>query len=209
MKFVSKYDHSHAARRWRTKVCTLQRESVGRLLPRYHRDLLWRPEHNRLAFFQARVSTRADAMKRAVAALHEAGVPVLVGTDTMNPLVVPGVALHEELGHLVDAGLEPEEVWAAATRLAGEVLGVPGLGRLEPGAPADLLIFSEDPTRDLQALRTLRAVVARGRLYPKDVLDRAVEDALSHFHGFPYEPLSMGAASVALSWLSETRNSSR
>ena len=44
-------------------------------------------------------------------------------------------------------------------------------------------------------------VVARGRLYPKDVLDRAVEDALTHFHGFPYEPVSRVAASAGLSWL--------
>jgi hypothetical protein len=63
------------------------------------------------------------------------------------------------------------------------------------------LIFSGDPTRDLRAPPKLLAVVARGRLYRKDVLDRAVEDALTHFYGFPYEPVSMAAASVGLSWL--------
>ena len=62
-------------------------------------------------------------------------------------------------------------------------------------------LYAEDPTRDLRALPTLLAVVARGRLYSKEVLDQAVEDALAHFHGFPYEPLSMAAASVGLSWL--------
>jgi len=177
-----------------------ERAPVARLLPRYYREIIWRPEHTWLAPPQA-TPTRVQAMKRVVAALREAGVPVLVGTDTMNPLVVPGVSLHEELRHLVDAGFAPEEVWVAATRRAGEVLGVPGLGRLEPGAPADLLIFSEDPTRDLRALPKLLAVVARGRLYHKDALDRAVEDALTHFHGFPYEPVSMAGASVGLSWL--------
>ncbi len=177
-----------------------ERAPVARLLPRYYREIVWRPEYKWLAPPQA-TRIRVHAMKRVVAALHEAGVPVLVGTDTMNPFVVPGVALHEELRHLVDAGFTPEEVWVAATRRAGEALGVPGLGRLEPGAPADLLIFSEDPTRDLRAPPKLLAVVARGRLYRKDVLDRAVEDALTHFYGFPYEPVSMAAASAGLSWL--------
>jgi imidazolonepropionase-like amidohydrolase len=177
-----------------------EREPVARLLPRYYGEILWRPERRWLAPPQA-TRIRVEAMKRVIAALRAAGVPVLVGTDTMNPLVVPGAALHEELRHLVDAGFAPEEVWVAATRRAGETLGVPGLGRLEPGAPADLLIFSEDPTRDLRALPTLLAVVARGRLYSKDALDQAVEDALTHFHGFPYEPMSMAAVSAGLSWL--------
>jgi imidazolonepropionase-like amidohydrolase len=177
-----------------------EREPVARLLPRYYGEILWRPERRWLAPPQA-TRIRVEAMKRVIAALRAAGVPVLVGTDTMNPLVVPGAALHEELRHLVDAGFAPEEVWVAATRRAGETLGVPGLGRLEPGAPADLLIFSEDPTRDLRALPTLLAVVARGRLYSKDALDQAVEDALTHFHGFPYEPMSMTAVSAGLSWL--------
>ncbi|MCP5056618.1 MAG: amidohydrolase family protein [bacterium] len=102
-------------------------------------------------------------MKRVLGALREAGVPILAGSDSGNPLVVPGAALQEELRQLTDAGIPVEEVWVIATRRAGERLGVPGLGTLEEGAPADLLLFLDDPTRDLAALGSLEAVIAAGR----------------------------------------------
>ena len=106
-------------------------------------------------------------MKAVVRRLHQAGVRLHVGRCTPNPFVVPGISLHEEPAPLVDAGLTPEEVWVAATRWAGETLGLPQLGTVQEGAPAAFLFFREDPTRDLAALATLEAVVAQGRLYPK------------------------------------------
>src|SRR5690606_3727672 len=40
--------------------------------------------------------------------LHEAGVPILAGTDIGNPFLIPGSSLHDELRLLVDeAGLSP------------------------------------------------------------------------------------------------------
>jgi imidazolonepropionase-like amidohydrolase len=130
-------------------------------------------------------------MKAVVPRLYEAGVRIHVGSDTPNPFVVPGVGLHEELSHLVAAGLTPEEVWVAATRWAGETLGMSKLGTVQEGAPADFLLFREDPSRDLTALSTLEAVVAQGRLYPKAVLDAALARQRDYFNGWLYDRLSM------------------
>jgi cytosine/adenosine deaminase-related metal-dependent hydrolase len=85
------------------------------------------------------------------------------------------------------SGLSLEEVWLAATRSAGEALGIPQLGVIEAGAPADLLIFREDPTRDLRALGTLEAVVVRGRLYLWQVRMHMVMDHIKYFDGFLYD----------------------
>ena len=144
------------------------------LLPRYWRDLLWDP--GRDARFKNLVADDWFAFQDAydrrldvVGTLHRAGVQILVGTDTPNPFVVPGASLHDELRLLVEAGLSLEEVWAAATTGAGNILGVDGLGRIENGAPADLLIFAEDPTQDLAALDSLKVVIAGGRIY--DVME--------------------------------------
>ena len=177
-------------------------DPIGRLLPRYHREVLWNPARNPLAREQATDPERPETMKRAVARLHAAGVPVLAGTDTLNPFVVPGHALHEELGHLVEAGLAPAEAWAAASWRAGEALAVPGLGRITEGAPADLLLLDADPTRDLAALAGLRAVVAAGRLYERAALDAARARLLEHLEGTPYAPLSSGLAALGVRWLS-------
>jgi imidazolonepropionase-like amidohydrolase len=118
-------------------------------------------------------------------------VRIHAGTDVGNPFLVPGASLQEELHHLVDAGLSPEEAWVTATRGPGEFLGDPGLGRVEPGAPADLLWFREDPTRDLDALATLEAVVADGRLYRREELDAALERARRRYRGWLYDRVSM------------------
>jgi adenine deaminase len=75
--------------------------------------------------------------------------------------------------------------------LLGGSLRVPGLGTLAPGAPADLLLFREDPTRDLGALATLEAVVADGRLYRRKTLDDALRAAQRIYRGWVYDTVSM------------------
>ena len=148
---------------------------------------------------------RCLTMKEVVSQLHKAGVRIHVGTDSPNPFVVPGAGFHQELRLLVEAGLTPEEVWLAATRWAGESLGVPKLGTLGEGAPADFLLFREDPTRDLAALSTLEAVVAQGRLYPKPVLDAAFTRHRDHFTGWLYDRLTIAIMS-SIRWITSTLN---
>ena len=62
------------------------------------------------------------------------------------------------------AGVPLERTWQYATARAAATLPVPALGRLEPGAPADLAIFREDPTANVEALKTLEAVAIQGPL---------------------------------------------
>lgn len=178
----------------------------ARLLPRVYREWIWSPLANPLIFlltggapFQE-LGGRVEIMQRTVRRLRDAGVPVYAGTDTMNPFVVPGASLHEEIRLLAAAGLGPEGALAAATWRAGEALGVPGLGRLEEGAPADLALFRGDPTRDAAALGTLAAVVARGRLYERDALLAAAASQREHFERAPYAPLFAWAARAAVAF---------
>src|SRR5581483_5347232 len=49
--------------------------------------------------------------------MHEAGVPILAGTDTTNPFCFPGFSLHDELALLVQDGkLTPMEALQCATQ---------------------------------------------------------------------------------------------
>jgi imidazolonepropionase-like amidohydrolase len=181
----------------------LRAEPVAQLLPRYYRELLWDPKHDPLVELLSPgvwkdLDARVEAMQRAVRALHDAGIGVYAGTDTINPFVVPGASLHEELRLLAGAGLTAEQVWAAATRQAGAELRLPGLGRLAPGAPADLLVFREDPSRDLRALDTLETVVADGRAYPRRDLEQALARWREHFESPLYEWITMTTARAGL-----------
>jgi hypothetical protein len=156
------------------------------LLPRYYREQCsWDPGCSPSLSTVAPATIAAfpgmiGKMKGVIRQLHAAGVPIYVGSDTLNPFVVPGAGMHEELQHLHDSGLTVEELWIAATRAAGAALGDPLLGTIQPGAPADLLVFHEDPTQDLAALASLEAVIAQGRLYRTDDLRAASRQYRDH-----------------------------
>ena len=103
--------------------------------------------------------------------LARLGGRVLVGTDCLKPC--PGFLYHEELARLAACGLPPATILRAATAAAGDTLGRPDLGRIAPGATADLVLVNGDPFRRLADARAVTAVVTRGRLLdPKTLLGR-------------------------------------
>lgn len=89
--------------------------------------------------------------------LHDAGVPILVGTDAGGTIEHGRIA--DEAAELVAAGLPAREVVAAASWRTRAWLGVPGLDEEEP---ADLVVYAEDPRQDVRVLAAPRAVVLRG-----------------------------------------------
>jgi len=55
--------------------------------------------------------------------MHKSGVMFLAGTDTPNPSILPGFALHDELKLLVTAGFSPMEALQSATLNPARYLG--------------------------------------------------------------------------------------
>ncbi len=94
----------------------------------------------------------------SVAALHQAGVRLLAGTDAPNPGTAHGASLHRELVLLVRAGLSPVEALAAATSGPADAFGLDDRGRIRAGLRADLLLVRGDPTSDVTATRDIVAV---------------------------------------------------
>lgn len=104
--------------------------------------------------------------------VYDAGGAIGTGTDFAGPGVVPGFSVHEEVALLVAAGLPAHAAIHAATRGPGSDAGAhPLTGRIEVGAPADLLLVSENPFNDISALRDLGGVIARGRWLDRAALD--------------------------------------
>ena len=98
-----------------------------------------------------------------VAAAHEAGVPIYVGTDAGGG-IEHGRVVDEMLLLNQSAGMSTVDVLRAGSWGAREWLGFPGLVE---GGLADLLIFTEDPRLDLAALHTPAVTVLRGRPLPR------------------------------------------
>jgi hypothetical protein len=111
--------------------------------------------------------------KAATLALHEAGVPLVAGSDSGIFANAPGVSLLDELDLLVEAGLTPAAALAAATTNAVKTLeGEPQGALIAPGARADVILLSKDPTEELTTLRRPVAVIAAGRFLDRDQLDQ-------------------------------------
>jgi len=100
-----------------------------------------------------------DGFPAVVAAAYEAGVPIYVGTDAGGG-IRHGLAA-EEMLLLQKAGLPATAILAAASWRAREWLGFPGLVE---GGLADLVVYAEDPRRDLRVVRAPHRIVLRGRV---------------------------------------------
>ncbi len=181
----------------------LQRPAA-RLMPPFYTDVIWHPEHGQMNarvardYVERQVTAAIRKKQRLARKLFEAGARLYLGTDVGQPFVVPGLSLQEEMALFVEAGIPLEAVWRMATRDAGERLAVAGLGTIQRGAPADLLVFRADPTASLNNLSSLIAVIAAGRLYRKQDLDRAVAAQTAYFRSPLIKPLSKRGAKRAL-----------
>ncbi len=98
------------------------------------------------------------AMLHMLTVLHDAGVPIVAGTDSLG-----GFALIRELELYVKAGIPASEVLQMATFGAARAAGQgERLGSIAPGKLADLVLVDGDPSADPGALRNLRLVVKDG-----------------------------------------------
>ena len=106
-------------------------------------------------------------------------VPLLAGTDaSTEPFVVPGAALHDELALFVQAGLTPLEALRTATTDAARYAGDdPARIGFRVGAPADLVLLTADPRRDIRNTRSIAWVIQRGEPYQRATLDAGLASA--------------------------------
>ena len=109
-----------------------------------------------------------------VSEMHRTGVPFLAGTDTAAGVYVfPGFSLHQELEIFVEAGFTPAEALATATTNPARFLGMEDrFGTVEKGTLGDLVLLDRNPLEDIRNTREIFAVVANGRLFSRDDLDR-------------------------------------
>ena len=116
--------------------------------------------------------------RNIVSILHQAGVPIMAGTDSPMPGVYPGYSLHEELQWLVESGLAPIDALRSATLEPARFLHMEDTsGSVAIGKRADLVLLDADPTKDIRNTQRIRAVVLAGRLLERNALDALLSDA--------------------------------
>lgn len=104
--------------------------------------------------------SHAEVFEKAV----DRGARILAGSDAGSP-ELPHPSLHRELKCLVEFGQPPDEALTSATGRAAEQLGLPELGVLEPGTPADIAGFATNPLDDISVTESPSLVVKDGTIY--------------------------------------------
>lgn len=95
-----------------------------------------------------------------------AGVPIVLGTDTGIPGVLPGIALQLELVMHVDVGISSRQALDGATRNAAAMPDQASVfGSIEPGLAADILIVDANPLEDIRNICEICRVIHAGRVY--------------------------------------------
>ena len=103
---------------------------------------------------------------------HRAGVGILVGTDT----TIGGFRYHDEMAHLVNAGLSAPEVLRAATIAAARYAGQEReAGSVAIGKRADLVLLRANPLEDIGNTRKIAALWMNGRHYDRVLLDSLLD----------------------------------
>lgn len=113
-----------------------------------------------------------ELRRRLIKALHDGGVPLVLGADAPQVWNVPGFATHRELEAMVKAGLTPWQALAMGTRNVAVFFGtLDRTGTVEPGKRADLLLLEGDPLADIRNTARLAGVMLGGRWLPRAEID--------------------------------------
>jgi imidazolonepropionase-like amidohydrolase len=97
-----------------------------------------------------------------IKALHDAGIPIVAGTDKG----VPGVSVAREIELYVQAGISPMDAIRAATAVPARVMGLAGdSGTIAPGLRADLIVVDGNPLDRISDIRNVMMVCTDGRLF--------------------------------------------
>lgn len=94
--------------------------------------------------------------------MHAMGIPILAGSDALNPGTAYGATLHQEMALLVEAGLTPAQALNSATRQPAKVFKLGMRGTLFEGSKADFVILNENPEKDINKSVIVDAIYKNG-----------------------------------------------
>ena len=94
--------------------------------------------------------------------VHDAGIPIVAGTDPPNFGVNYTDDLVEELAIYARAGLSNADVLRTATGTPARIFRLDGIGTIAEGSRANIVLLNSDPLNDIAALRDIAGIWKNG-----------------------------------------------
>ncbi|MDE0360537.1 MAG: amidohydrolase family protein [Rhodospirillaceae bacterium] len=116
-----------------------------------------------------------ELRRRLIKELYDAGVPVLLGTDSPQVFSVPGFSIHREMQVMVESGLTPYQVLHAGTAAVADFLGAEDFGRIAEGQRADLVLLNANPLDDIGHFADSAGVMVNGVWLSRSDIDERLD----------------------------------
>ena len=138
----------------------------------------------RAAAADPETNRRVAALRRRILqAMHEGGVPIVLGTDSPQIFSVPGFSVHHEMALWVDIGMTPYDVLEAGTRRVAEYFdALDDFGAIEIGRRADLLLLTANPVDDVANVARRAGVMVNGNWWPENRIQERLA-GIAQFYG--------------------------
>lgn len=124
--------------------------------------------------------------RQALKAVADAGSLLMMGTDSPQLFMVPGFAMHREIGIIQQAGLTPQQIYESGAKNVAtyvrDVLKQDGnFGTVVPGNRADLVLLDANPLASVENLKKRSGVMVRGRWVSAAEIDRGLAELAARF----------------------------
>ena len=120
--------------------------------------------HPTLKTFYDELAEQQSMRDDNIRLMIQAGISLIIGSDSPVIGLQAGAGLHEELHYLHRLGISTPDLIKMVTWGNAQHLEITDRGKIEPGMRADLILLERNPLESLEALDQILFVVAKGRV---------------------------------------------
>jgi imidazolonepropionase-like amidohydrolase len=119
----------------------------------------------------------AENRRRLLKKLNDAGVTILMGTDSPQMFSVPGFSLHREMQAMSNAGMTTYEILESGTKNVGEYFrNNDAFGTIGVGRRADFILTNSNPLDDVANVADRAGVMVRGRWLSEEMIQQRLAE---------------------------------